>query len=105
VGAAGGDSREVSATDLQHCDWCGAGNMDDVMGLGVGSCAEDEACSWIKSTAQLWRDDNAGVLELVRYVGCLPLTIGLVSAHARVHGTASLDEFLAPLKRAVPPPA
>jgi len=30
--------------------------------------------------------------------------IGLASAHARVHGTASLAEFLAALKRAVPPP-
>jgi hypothetical protein len=48
--------------------------------------------------------DHAGVLELVRYLGCLPLTIGLVSAHARVHGTATPDEFLAALKRAVPPP-
>jgi hypothetical protein len=70
----------VSATDVQHCDWCGAGsltmlkcgkcrlvyycssvrraarskhkvacvpkrNMDDVMGLSVGSFAEDEASS------------------------------------------------------------
>jgi hypothetical protein len=69
----GGNSREVRATDLQHCDWCGVGsltmlkcgkctlvrycsidcqkaaqgqhkvvcvpkcNMDDVMGLSVGS--------------------------------------------------------------------
>jgi hypothetical protein len=51
-----------------------------------------------------WRDDDAGVLELVRYLGCLPLAIWLASAHARVHGTASPAEFLAVLKRAVPPP-
>jgi tetratricopeptide (TPR) repeat protein len=136
----GEDSREVSATDLQHCDSCGAGsltmlkcgkcrlvyycsidcqkaarskhkivcvpkrNMDDVMGLSVGSFAEDEACSWVKSTVRQWRDDDAGVLELVRYLGCLPRTIGLASAHACVHGTASPAEFLAALKRAVPPP-
>jgi hypothetical protein len=50
------------------------------------------------------RDDDAGVLELVRYVGCLLLALGLASAHARVHGTASPAEFLAALKRAVPPP-
>jgi hypothetical protein len=102
----GEDSREVSATDLQHCDWCGAGsltmlkcgacrlvyycsidcqkaarskhkvvcvpkrNMDDVMGLSVGSFAEEEACSWIKSTVRQWRNDHAGALELVRYLGC-----------------------------------
>ncbi len=137
----GEDSREVSATDLQHCAWCGAGslamlkcgkcrlvyycsvdcqkaarsqhkvvcvpkrNMDDVMGLSVVSFAEDEACSWVKGTVRQWRDDDAGVLELVRYLGCLPLAIGLASAHARVHGTASPAEFLAALKCAVPPPA
>ena len=136
----GEDSREVSATDLQHCDWCGAGsltmlkcgacrlvyycsvdcqkaarskhkvvclpkrNMDDVMGLSVGSFAEDEACSWVKSTVRQWRDDHAGVLELVRYLGCLPLAIGLASAHAGVHGTARPGEFLAALKRVAPPP-
>jgi hypothetical protein len=27
-------------------------NMDDVMGLSVGSFAEDYACSWIKSTVR-----------------------------------------------------
>ena len=48
--------------------------------------------------------ENAGVLELVRYVGCLPLALGLASAHARVHGTASPAEFLAALKRVAPPP-
>jgi len=42
------------------------------------------------------------VRELVRYVGCLPLAIGLASAHA--HGTASPAEFLAALKRVAPPP-
>ncbi len=74
------------------------------MGLSVGSFAEDEACSWVKSTVLQWRDDDAGVLELVRYVGCLPLALGLASAHARVHGTRSPTEFMAALKRAVQPP-
>jgi hypothetical protein len=41
--------------------------MDDVMGLSMGSFAEDEACSGVKSTVRQWRDDHAGVLELVRY--------------------------------------
>jgi hypothetical protein len=79
-------------------------NMDDVMGLTVGSFAEDESCSWVKSTVLQWCDHDTGVLELVRYVGCLPLALGLASAHARVHGTPSPTEFLAALKRAVPPP-
>jgi hypothetical protein len=79
-------------------------NMENVMGLSVGSFAEDEACSWIKSTVLQWRDDHAGVLELVRYLGCLPLAIGLAQAHAGVHGTASPGESLAALKRVAPPP-
>jgi len=78
--------------------------MDDVMGLSVGSFAEDEACSWIKSTVLQLRDDHAGVMELVRYLGCLPLAIGLASAHAGVHGTSSPAEFLAAFKRVAPPP-
>ena len=64
-------------------------NMEDVMGLSVGSFAEDEACSWVEGTVRQWRDDHAGGLELVRYVGCLPLALGLAPAHALVHGTAS----------------
>jgi hypothetical protein len=51
-----------------------------------------------------WRDDHAGVLELLRYVGCLSPALGLASAHALVHGTASPAEFLAALKRVAPPP-
>ena len=81
----GEDSREVSATDLQHCDWCGAGSLTM---LKCGKC----------------RLVYAGVLELVRYLGCLPLAIGLASAHAGVHGTARPGEFLAALKRVAPPP-
>ena len=52
-------------------------NMDDVMGLSMGSFAEDEACSGVKSTVRQWRDDHAGVLELVRYAtsaACLSLS-------------------------------
>jgi hypothetical protein len=79
-------------------------NMEDVMGLSVGSFAEDEACSWIKSTVRQWQCADAGVMEMVRYLSCLPLAIGLASAHARVHGTPSPAEFLVALKRAVPLP-
>jgi len=55
-------------------------------------------------------------VRLVRYVGSLSLALGLASAHARVHGTASPAEFwflqeqikdiiiIATLKRDAPPP-
>ena len=81
----GEDSREVSATDLQHCDWCGASsltmlkcgkcrlvyycsidcqktarsqhkvvcvpmrNMQEVMGLSVGSLVEDESAAGFRA--------------------------------------------------------
>jgi hypothetical protein len=38
----------------------------------------------------------SGVLELVHYLGCLPLALGLASAHALIQGTASPAEFLPP---------
>jgi len=74
----------------------------DVTGLSVGSFGEEEACSWIQSTVRQWRGDDAGVLELVRHAGCLPLAVGLVSAFANTHKTATAGELLAELKRAAP---
>ena len=38
----GEDSREVSATDLQHCDWCGAGSLTM---LKCGACRLVYYCS------------------------------------------------------------
>ena len=100
----GEDSREVSATDLQYCDWCGAGlltmlkcgkcklvyycsidcqraswsqhkvacvpkcNMDDVMGLSVGSFCRGRGVRWIKSTVRQC-DDAAGDGALRRLPG------------------------------------
>ncbi len=46
----------------------------------------------LKKKCTVRQCDDAGVLELVRYVGCLSLAIGLASAHARVYGTASPAE-------------
>ena len=76
-------------------------NVADVVGLGVGSFGEDEACSWIKGKVKQWRDD-AGVLDLVQHLECLPLAIGQVAAYARVHSTATAGEYLAALKRCEP---
>ncbi len=38
----GEDSREVSAADLQHCDWCGAGSLTM---LKCGACRLVYYCS------------------------------------------------------------
>jgi len=77
-------------------------SVADVTGLSVGSFAEDEACSWMQSTVRRWRGDDAGVLELVQYLGCLPLAVGLVSAYAVIHHTATAGELLDELKRTEP---
>lgn len=57
----------------------------------VVSFAEDEACTLLKSTVRQWHDGNVGMLKLVRCIGCPPLALGLVSAHARVHGNADCE--------------
>ena len=75
-----------------------------LMGLSVGSFGEDEACSWIKSKVRRWRNEDAGVMELVQHLGCLPLAMGQVTAYARVHNTATAAEYLALLKLSTPGP-
>ena len=47
-------------------------SVTDVVGLSVGIFGEDETCSWIRGKVKQWRDD-AGVLELVQHLECLPL--------------------------------
>ena len=77
-------------------------SVADVTGLSVESFGDEEACSWIQSTVRQWRGDDAGVLELVQYLGCLPLAVGVASAFASTHKTATAGEYLAELKRAAP---
>ena len=75
-------------------------SVADVTGLSVESFGEEEARSWLQSTVRQWRGDDAGVLELVRHLGCLPLAVGQVSAFASRHKTATAGEYLVELKRA-----
>ena len=51
-------------------------SVANVTGLSVGSFGEEEACSWIKDKMKQWRNDDAGVVQLVQHLGCLPLAIG-----------------------------
>jgi hypothetical protein len=72
--------------------------MDDVMGLSAGSLPKARRAAGLRA-----RCGDAGVLELVRYIGCLLLLSGWrrrTCSRPR-HGPA---EFLAAIKRAVPPP-
>ena len=51
---------------------------------------KDETCSWIKSKVRQCLEDDAGVVELVQHLECLPLAMGQVTAYARVHSTATV---------------
>jgi hypothetical protein len=50
--------------------------MDDVMGLSAGSLPKARRAAGLRA-----RCGDAGVLELVRYIGCLPFALGLAPAH------------------------
>ena len=45
-------------------------SVADIVELHVGSFAEEEACSWMKSKVLQWEGDAEGILELVRYLEC-----------------------------------
>jgi len=58
-----------------------------------GGFAEDEACSWVKSTVQQWCDDDAGAQEPASDAGALPRLPASrhragVSASSRLASTA-----------------
>ena len=64
-----------------------------LVGLSVGNFGEDETCIWIKGKVRQWSNNDAGVVELVQYLECLPLTIWQVTAYARVYNTATVEEY------------
>ena len=75
-------------------------SVADIMGLGVGSFREDEACGWITGKVRQWRSEEAHVLKLVQHLECLPLAIGMVTAYARIHSKGgSVVNYLAALKQ------
>jgi len=48
-------------------------SVADIVGLHVGSFAEEEACRWMKSRVLQWKGDAEGILALVRHLECFPL--------------------------------
>ncbi|KAJ1469073.1 hypothetical protein T484DRAFT_2198465 [Baffinella frigidus] len=44
---------------------------------------EAEACGWVRRRVPAWEGDEAGVLELVRKLGCLPLSIEQAAAFVK----------------------
>jgi len=75
-------------------------SVADIVGLHVGSFAEEEACSWIKSTVLQWGGDAQGILALVRHLECFPLAVALAAACACSDETATPAMYLDALRRA-----
>jgi len=75
-------------------------SVADIVGLNVGSFAEEEACSWMKSKVLQWEGDAEGILALVRHLECFPLAVALAAAHACSDKTATPAMYLDALRRA-----
>jgi len=70
----------------------GAGNWGK---LALEGMAEVEACAWVLRRVEAWVGDEAGVLELVRKLGCLPLAIEQAAAFAREYSIETPALYLA----------
>jgi len=75
-------------------------SVADIIGLHVGSFAEKEACSWMKSKVLQWEGDAKGILALVRHLECFPLAVALAASHACSDKTATPAMYLDALRRA-----
>ncbi|KAJ1468770.1 hypothetical protein T484DRAFT_1983759 [Baffinella frigidus] len=56
---------------------------------------EAEACGWVRRRVPAWEGDEAGVLELVRKLGCLPLSIEQAAAFVKEYRIKSPALYLA----------
>jgi len=75
-------------------------SVSEIVGLYVGSFAEEEACSWMKSKVLQWEGDAEGILELVRHLECFPLAVALAAERACSDKTATPAMYLDALRRA-----
>jgi len=75
-------------------------SVANIVRLHVENCAEEEACSWMKSKVLQWESNVEGVLALVRHLECFPLAVALVAAHACSDKTATPAMYLDALRRA-----
>ena len=75
-------------------------SVAEIVGLYVGSFAEEEACSWMKSKVLQWEGDAEGILELVRHLECFPLAVALAAERACSDKTATPAMYLNALRHA-----
>jgi len=75
-------------------------SVAEIVGLYVGSFAEEEACSWMKSKVLQWEGNAEGILELVQHLECFPLAVALAAERACSDKTATPVMYLNALRRA-----
>ncbi|KAJ1488191.1 hypothetical protein T484DRAFT_1783923 [Baffinella frigidus] len=63
--------------------------------LALEGMSEGEACAWVRRRVEAWAGDEAGVLELVRKLGCFPLAIEQAAAFAREYSIETPALYLA----------
>jgi len=69
-------------------------SVTEIVRLYVGSFAEEEACSWIKSKVLQWEGNAKGILALVQHLECFPLAVALAAERACSNKTVTPAMYL-----------
>ncbi|KAJ1469078.1 hypothetical protein T484DRAFT_1852926 [Baffinella frigidus] len=76
-------------------DWAKEGGELTWGQVTLQGMTEAEACGWVRQRVKAWEGDEAGVLELVQKLGCLPLSIEQAAAFANQYRIKSPALYLA----------
>jgi hypothetical protein len=82
----------VTSRSQEWSEEGGAGNWEK---LALEGMTEGEASAWVRRRVAAWEGDEAGVLELVRKLGCLPLAVEQAAAFAKEYSIESPAAYLA----------
>jgi len=75
--------------------WAEEERVADWMQVSLEGMTEEEACTWVRRRVEAWATDEAGVLELVRKLGCLPLAVEQAAAFAKEYSIETPALYLA----------
>ena len=75
--------------------WKREGGVGRWREITLQGMTEPEACAWVyRRVGEAWRGEEAGVLELVRSLECLPLAVEQAAAYASAFAIATPREYL-----------
>jgi hypothetical protein len=72
-------------------EWATEGGAKKWRKVTLEGMTEAEACGWVLRRVEAWAGEEAGVLELVRKLGCLPLAIEQAAAFASKYWEHSME--------------